>query len=117
MKTFLIAFFVAILGAMLWVTTVASLDRSVFEAGAEIWADPWAKATLFDAYFGFLVVFLWIAYREGTWLRRGVWFLLLMTLGNIAIAIYFLIALAKLPAGAGWEALFQRREAPRDASP
>jgi hypothetical protein len=93
-------FFVLILLSMLAVTTVASLDRGVFEAGADLWDDPWFRATLADAYFGFLVVYLWIAYKEGTWGRRVLWFVLLMTLGNIAIAIYLLIQLFRLPASA-----------------
>ena len=46
-----------VLVGMLTVTTVASLDRGVFDAGAELWPDPWFKATLADAYFGFLTVF------------------------------------------------------------
>ena len=94
MRTLLTCFFAAILAAMLWVTITASMDRSVFEAGAEIWADPWGRATLFDAYFGFLTVFVWIAYREPTWARRAAWLIALLLLGNIAIAVYFLIALA-----------------------
>ena len=102
--------FFLILFGMLAVTTLASLDRGVFEAGAELWQDPWFRATLADAYFGFLVVFLWIAYKEGTWGRRLLWFALLMGLGNIAIAIYVLIQLFRLPSGASMEDLLLRRE-------
>ncbi len=107
MKGILTLFFLGILGAMLGVTIWASLDRSVLDAGKEIWADPWGRATLFDAYFGFLVVYVWIFYRESSVLARGIWFVLLMTLGNIAIAVYFLLALRSLPPGASWTALFQ----------
>ena len=82
---------------MLAVTTIASLDRGVFEAGADLWSDPWFRATLADAYFGFLAVYLWIAYKERSWGRRVLWFVLLMLLGNIAIAVYVLIQLFRLP--------------------
>lgn len=102
--------FALILLAMLAVTTVASLDRSVFTAGAGLWDDPWFRATLADAYFGFLVVYLWIAYKEKTWGRRILWFVLVMTLGNIAIAIYVLIQLFRLPPSASFEDLLLRRE-------
>jgi hypothetical protein len=108
MKAWLYVFFSAVLLAMLWVTVTASMDRSVFEAAAQIWNDPWGKATLFDAYFAFLTVFIWIAYRETSWWRRGVWLVLLLTLGNFAIAAYFLLALRGLPASTPWTGLFER---------
>jgi hypothetical protein len=101
--------FCLVLLSMLGVTTVASLDRGVFEAGADLWADPWFKATLADAYFGFLAVYFWIAYKEPTWPRRVLWFVLLMLFGNIAIAIYLLIQLFRLPANASMEDLLLRR--------
>ena len=68
-KTLLTLFFVAVLLAMFWVAITASLDRDVLTAASEIWEDPWGKATLFDAYFAFLTVFIWIAYRESGWLK------------------------------------------------
>ncbi|MGB5659517.1 MAG: DUF1475 family protein [Thermoanaerobaculia bacterium] len=105
-------FFLLILLGMLAVTTIASLDRSVFEAGADLWPDPWFRATLADAYFGFLAIYLWIAYKEGSWGSRVLWFVLLMSLGNIAIAIYFLIQLFRLPDSATIEDLLLRRDGP-----
>jgi predicted permease len=103
-----VLFFLVLL-AMLAVTTLASLDRGVFEAGADLWSDPWFRATLADAYFGFLAVYLWIAYKEPTWLRKILWFVLLMLLGNIAIAVYLLIQLFRLPANASMEDLLLRK--------
>jgi hypothetical protein len=101
--------FLAILAGMLAVTVHASLDRGVFEAGAELWPDPWFRATLADAYFGFLTVFAWIAYKEPTWGRRFLWFLLLMALGNIAIAVYILGHLFRMRPGDPVEQLLLRR--------
>jgi hypothetical protein len=111
MLTTLKVIFLLVLLAMLAITTVASLDRGVFEAGADLWSDPWFKATLADAYFGFLAVFLWIAYKERTLGRRILWFVLLMALGNIAIAIYLLIQLFRLPSSATMEDLLLRGSA------
>ena len=111
MLTWLKVIFVLVLLSMLAVTTVASFDRGVFEAGADLWKDPWFKATLADAYFGFLAVYLWIAYKERTWGRRVLWFVLLMLLGNIAIAVYLLIQLFRLPANASMEDLLLRKGA------
>ena len=108
MKRFLVLAFCAVLAAMLWVTVTASLDRSVLIAAVEIWDDPWGKATLFDAYFAFLTVYLWIAYRERGWGARLLWLLLILTLGNFAIATYFLLALYRIGSGGSWTQLFER---------
>ena len=111
MRRILLAIFSLILGAMLYVTVTASLAEGVFRAGARLWPDLWFRATLADAYFGFLAVFVWIAWRERSTAVRIGWFVLLMTLGNIAIAAYFLIALARLAPAAGIDGLYQRKPA------
>jgi len=102
--------FTLILWSMLAVTTVASFDRGVFEAGADLWSDPWFKATLADAYFGFLAVYVWIAYKEPSWGGKILWFVLLMALGNIAIAIYVLNELFRLTPDGTVEDLLLRRK-------
>jgi Protein of unknown function (DUF1475) len=111
MQRLLVTFFALVLGVMLWVTTAATLERGVFTALADLWADAWFRATLCDAYFAFLTVFLWLAWRERSWWRGTVWLVLLLVLGNIAIAGYFLWALTHLKSGETWEALFRQREA------
>ena len=73
--------------------------RGVFTAGAELWPDPWFKATLADAYFGFLTVYLWIAYKEPGLGRRILWLVLLLALGNIAIAAYIMRQTFKVQPG------------------
>lgn len=106
MKTFLTIAFSGVLLVMLWGTVEASLDRNVLVAAEEIWADPWGRVTLFDTYFAFLTVFLWIAYREKGWGSRLLWLVLICTLGNFAIATYFLIALYQLGPERPWTDLF-----------
>ncbi len=81
-------FFVLVLLTLSAATVTASLDRDVFSAAAALWPDPWFRATLVDAYFAFLTIYLWVAYKETTWLARLVWLLLFVTLGNFAIAGY-----------------------------
>lgn len=108
MRTFLKLAFSAVIVAMLWVTIVASRDRDVLTAAAEIWADPWGRATLFDAYFAFLTVWLVIAWRERGGLSRIFWLVAILVLGNFAIAGYFLIALWRLPPGEDWGGIFAR---------
>ena len=82
--------FSIVLVAMIGLTAVAGGDRNIGEALIALWPDPWFRATLADAYFGFFTIWLWIAYRETGVLSRSVWFVLIMTLGNIAVAAHFL---------------------------
>lgn len=89
----LILFCLLVLAAMLWVTVRASLDRSVFEAGDAVWHDPWGRATLFDAYFAFAFVWLWMAWRTPSWPRRLAWAVAVALLGTFAIAAYVLLVL------------------------
>ena len=110
MATRLKLLFGAILVVMLWVTLRASLARSVFENGALL-RDPWGLATLADAYCGFLTFYAWVFYKESRAAARGVWLLLILALGNIAMSIYVLREVLRLPAGAGPEALLLRRTA------
>ncbi|MFN8010674.1 MAG: DUF1475 family protein [Holophagaceae bacterium] len=110
------AWFLLVLLAMLAVTTWAGLQENLFVAGGRLIRDPWGLATLFDAYFAFLAFWLWLAWRERTWLPRILWLLAILALGNLAMAAYVLILLFQLPAGAGPDALFQRR-ALKDARP
>ncbi len=105
------ALFATILGVMLYSTVTAALDRGVFAAGAALWPDPWFRATLADAYCGFLTFYAWVHYRERSWGRRGAWFAAIMLLGNIAMALYMLVLLFRLPPGAGPEQLLLREPA------
>jgi hypothetical protein len=70
---------------------------------------PWLVATLFDAYFGFLWFWLWIAYKETAWTMRLVWLVLVLCLGNIAMGAYMLIKIAQLPKNATFEDLLLRK--------
>jgi hypothetical protein len=89
-----------ILASMLWVTTWASLELNLFTHLPKIIQDPWVIATLFDAYYGFISFYLWVCYKEKSILLKVIWFILIMLLGNIAMAIYVLIQLFKLEKGA-----------------
>ena len=101
--------FWSILIWMLFVTVTASLERGIFEAAGKLWQDGWFRATLADAYFGFLTIFIWVAYKERQTAARIAWFILFMTLGNIAISIYILIQLHQLKTGATFDQLLVRR--------
>jgi hypothetical protein len=94
---------------MLSVTIAASIDQNIFEAVGKMWPNWWFKATLADAYFGFLIFFVWVAYKEIQLWRKTVWFVSFMLLGNLAISAYMLIELYKLQVGDTVETLLTRR--------
>jgi hypothetical protein len=115
MKWFLVALCLGIIACMTWITVIASLDRSVLQAGRGLWPDPWFRATLMDAYFGFLTFFVWVAYKEPSWVARGLWFTAIMLLGNFAMSGYLLWQLSKLEQFS-WEALLLRHQPTTDTS-
>jgi hypothetical protein len=93
----LIVLFALILVLMLLQTARASMVEALWEIPSNVTGNPWFIATLMDAYFGFLVVYLWVFYREQSGIARVAWFVLLMLLGNIAIAVYCLRLLFTAP--------------------
>ncbi len=96
MKLFLKLLFGAIFVWMTVMTVRTSLAVSLWAAWPSYAANPWAIATLYDAYFGFLTFYIWVAYKESHMTSRVLWFLLIMGLGNIAISLYMLIQLSRL---------------------
>ena len=110
----LIAYFVLVLVAMTWVSwyastapTITSLAQYAAVAGKEginvldgfvtVCSEPWGLATMFDAYFGFLAFWLYVAWRERTVAARAGWLVALLLLGNFAIAAYALLCLRASP--------------------
>ena len=106
---FLAALFTFVLLAMLSITITASIDQDIFEAVGSMWPNWWFKATLADAYFGFLTFFIWVAYKELRLWRKLIWLALIMLLGNLAISAYMLIELYKLQVGDSFATLLTRR--------
>ena len=96
MKLFLKLLFGGILLAMIVVTVDASLKQNLWDSWPGLSAQPWAIATLFDAYFGFITFFVWVAYKETNIARSVFWFVLIMCLGNMAMASYVLVKLFRL---------------------
>ena len=108
----LILLFGSILAAMLVITVTASLNQPLWQWGG-LTAEPdrwWTWATLADAYFGFLTFYAWVFYKERGFAARVGWFVAIMLLGNIAMAIYVLTQLARLRPGEPASNLLLRRE-------
>jgi Protein of unknown function (DUF1475) len=101
-------FFSVVLIAMLSVTAWASNIVALWNTPAGVIQHPWFIATLFDTYFAFLTFWLWVAYKERTVVGRVAWLLAILLLGNIAMAIYVLIQVFRLPTDAKMERLLLR---------
>lgn len=115
---FLRALFVVVIVSMLWVTSWASLHQPLGEfARSATFREPWVIATLFDAYWAFITFFVWVAWKEGTLAARVLWFVSVVLLGNIAMAIYMLRELFAVPANAPLADVFARRNRGRLALP
>ena len=110
MILFLRVFFIVVLASMLSVTTWASLRCPLFGVPREVATHPWFIATLFDTYFAFLTFWAWVAYKETTAFARTGWLLAILLLGNIAMAIYLLRELFRVPVDARLEAVLLRRK-------
>ena len=99
-KTPLKILFTGILITMIVCTGFASTRQSMFQWGG-LTSEPdryWTIATLFDAYFGFVTFYVWVFYKEQRWLPRAAWFVAIMAFGNMAMASYVLLQLARLRA-------------------
>ena len=110
MKLLLKLLFAGILIYMITMTAWVSMHKSILASGNEFsWTgSPWAVATLFDAYFGFVTFYVWVAYKERNWAAKAVWFLLIMGLGNMAMSTYVLIQLFTLRPEQSAFAILQR---------
>lgn len=94
-------------GVSVWASSVIGIGTSIEDLFTNPTAgnNPWLVATLFDAYFGFLWFWIWIVFRETSAAISLLWLALLLCLGNIAMAVYVLLALRKLPGNAAIESL------------
>jgi len=108
MKTALKLLFAAIFLWMTVLTIRTSLAVSLWSAWNSFASNPWAIATLYDAYFGFITFWLWVAYKENTLWSRLLWLVLILGLGNIAMSLYVLIQLFRLKPNQPAEALLWR---------
>jgi len=108
-KTFLKCLFGLIFGFMVVMTARTSLQVPIWQASFT--GNVWAWATLYDAYFGFITFFCWVAWRERSLGIKVLWFILIMALGNIAMSFYVLMQLFALKPNEPVGALFQRKTA------
>ncbi len=80
---------------MLAAISDAALQKDVMSALHQLWPDPWFRVTLLDAYLSFLLFWLWVSWRERSASRSGLWLLLIMGLGSVAMAGYLVLQLRR----------------------
>jgi hypothetical protein len=94
LKVLFSCIFVALIGYNLWASTQQPLLQ-----WRGLTARPdryWTIAAFADAYCGFLTFYVWVFYKEARSIRRIVWFVAIMLLGNIAMSAYVLLQLMRL---------------------
>ena len=113
MILFLRGLFLVVLASMLAVTVWAGRQCPLFGLPREVYAHPWFIAGMFDAYWGFTTFFVWVCYKQTSWLARGAWLVAILLLGNIAIASFCLAELFVVPRRTPLaEVLTTRRDGP-----
>ena len=102
-----------ILLSMIAVTSWASWSQPVWEWQGLVTPpdNAWTIATLFDAYYGFITFYVWLAYKEPRWLPRIGWLIAILLLGNMAMSTYMLLQLHRLPANGTLAQLLTARNA------
>lgn len=107
MKNILILIFSAV---FIWVTYVVintSFQSNLFTEWNYLMNIPWMQATLWDFYANILVLLVWVYYKESSIAVKGLWTVLFITLGSIAVTGYILIQLFMLKPGEGLEKLLR----------
>ena len=113
MILFLRGLFLVILGSMLAITCWAGSRCPLAAVPEPVASHPWFVATLFEAYWGFVTFFVWVCYKQTSWLARAAWLGAILLLGNIAVASYCLTELFSVPRTAPVaEVLSARRSGP-----
>ncbi|MFN0076775.1 MAG: DUF1475 family protein [Prosthecobacter sp.] len=102
-------FFIVVLVSMLGVTSWASMQCALWDTPRAVATHPWFIATLFDTYWAFLTFYCWVAYKERSWIAKFAWLIAILLLGNIAMAVYMLIQLFRVPANARIEDILLRQ--------
>ncbi len=96
MKNFLIIIFLFLFFYINYTVISTSIESNLFTEWNFLASIPWMKATLVDFYINTIVIFVWVAFREKTWLSRILWLIGFVFLGSIITTLYVLIQLIKL---------------------
>jgi uncharacterized membrane protein YczE len=109
MLTFLKVIFGALFLWMCYVVISTSLKSNLFDNWNSLGTIPWMQATLWDFYANVTVLFVWVCYKEKSYLLKFIWLILLVTLGSIASCAYVLLQLFMLKPGEGLKEFFSKQ--------
>ncbi len=96
MVNFLKVLFSVVFVWMCYEVVDTCLHHNLFKEWDYLGGIAWMRATLWDFYANILIIYVWICYKEKSWATRGLWFVLILALGNLAVASYMLIKLSRL---------------------
>ena len=71
---------------------------------------PWMSATLVDFYFNIWFIYVWVLYRETSWLARAAWLVVFVCTGSIGVAAYVLLQLLRAKPSSLAEDVLLRQE-------
>jgi hypothetical protein len=116
---FLRLLFAVVIASMIAVTGWAGGQCGLFAIPPAVLHHPWFIATLFDAYWGFITFYVWVAWKERGTAARLLWFAAIILLGNLAMASYMMGELVAVDAGAsgGLDRVFLKQNPGRLALP
>lgn len=77
---------IAMVSTILWAQNQVSLFDSILPTL------PWGVVSLVDLYSGFILIGIWIIYKENS-LPAIIWIIFLIVLGNLTTAIYVIYSL------------------------
>lgn len=89
--TFAILGFLTMAGALTYGFTFGSF----WEEGRVLTSIPWGVISLLDVYTGFMLVSLWVGFRERSPFAAAAWIVAFMLLGNVLTCFYVILALAR----------------------
>ncbi len=93
---FLKVWFSLVLVVMLSLGSWVLLSGNLRVAINSVVNEPWLIASFVDLFFCFMIFYIWVFYKESSWISRIFWFVFIVATGSIAISIYMLIKLNKL---------------------
>ena len=94
---------------MCYVVITTSIHSNLFKEWDFLGSIPWMRATLWDFYANVLVIFIWVCYKEKSYLLKIIWLMLLVPLGSIASCAFVLIQLFRLKPNEGLKEFFSKQ--------
>jgi hypothetical protein len=94
---------------MIYIVVDTSIQSNLFKEWNYLSSIPWMRATLWDFYANIFVLLMWVYYRETNIAVKGLWTVLFITLGSIAVTGYVLIQIFSLKNGEGLEKILVRK--------